>query len=153
MNSDNDTAFDVRIEAEDHRGADGNIQHFTMFTVVTDASPSSSYDGRCYSDWITAVDGKLFVPAESSDVDYCAEFEGEDIALVPMTRIDLPAVDARTMPLAKKMAQRLREVISETFQIPCNYPIVKFYESLPEPDAGQLASDRHAPSDGFDPMS
>lgn len=118
--------FNISVLTNSHRGKDGNIQVFKSIKLVSPTTATNTFDGVYFSDWMLLSNGSLFISEDASAVDYSAEYEGEDISLILMTHILLPPVDDANMPLAREMAEVLRNEISCLFEIKCDLPIVEF---------------------------
>lgn len=117
----------VSYFTQNHNGKNGNVQVFKSIRIISPiTADTNTFDGFYFSDLMLFSDGTLFVPVDDSEVEYSAEYEGEDISLIPMTHILLPAVDEANMPLAKDMAEILRNEISSLFGSECDLPIVEF---------------------------
>lgn len=122
--TENNHQFDITSFEKENTYDDDQVQTFRSFRLICDEGPTSTFDGRFFSDWMTLVDGQLYIPAEDQDVEYLDEADKAPIDLIPMEAITLPAVDEENLSLAIKMGERLRDEISRVFSIRWPLPIV-----------------------------
>ena len=115
--------IESQINETNHSGTNGNIQKFKSITIIADTD-SKTLDSGLSSDWMTLIDNQIYVPVDSSEVDYSAEYQGEDIPLKPIDAIYICA-NEKDSKEAYYMASELKKCIYKLFNVDVsNVPVI-----------------------------
>lgn len=119
--------FKVSITTTLHEASDGRIQEFKQITLLSPLQfGDKTFHGDFSSDNMQLVDGQIYIAADDCEVEYNDEYLGEDIALIPMTKIHAPSTSRANQTLIEAMHQRLMAEISNLFSVECNLPLYWF---------------------------
>lgn len=134
--------FEVSLDTIRHQAGNGKTQVFHQIKIVLKAGDprkslsdeglgTNTFMGWFFSEWMLIKNGGIYISADEYMVEYNCDYEGEDIDLVRMDNIHLPAVDEDNMYLAMKMAKMVQEEISKHFKLDHHFPIVEFDHAYP----------------------